>query len=274
MHHPTLFWHRADRRPVGQPRSARSAARATDRLRRISRIAAMEGLERHLRTWTALIWLVPTAVALQGAWQGRSASGRRVGRPFAELSPRYLAGLVAPYLWLLVRLWRPLPLRLPRTTATLASGAGALLSLLGMGFILWGRLALGRMYNVSSAFGTQLYADPVLVTAGPFGRVRHPMYLGALVAGVGGVLLYRTWTALLILAHEAVFWVRAGKEEQALAAEFGGAWWAYARRVPAGIPVLGAPSLPPPAVHVDEARNAPAAADIGGAAGGAIHARA
>jgi protein-S-isoprenylcysteine O-methyltransferase Ste14 len=111
-----------------------------------------------------------------------------------------------------------------------------------MGLILWGRAALGRMYNVSSAFGNRLYADHELVTSGPFALVRHPMYLGALIASVGGVLLYRTWAAVLVLAHEMVFWVRAGKEEQALAAEFGDAWRAYARRVPAGVPVLGGPS--------------------------------
>jgi protein-S-isoprenylcysteine O-methyltransferase Ste14 len=123
-----------------------------------------------------------------------------------------------------------------------ASASGAALSLIGMGLIMWGRLTLGRMYNVSSAFGNRLYADQELVTCGPFALARHPMYVGALIAGVGGVLLYRTWAAVLVLAHEAVFWVRAGREDQALAEEFGDTWWAYARRVRAGVPVLGGPT--------------------------------
>jgi protein-S-isoprenylcysteine O-methyltransferase Ste14 len=55
------------------------------------------------------------------------------------------------------------------------------------------------MYNVSSAFGNRLYADQELVTSGPFALVRHPMYLGALIAGMGGVLLFRTWSAVLVL---------------------------------------------------------------------------
>ncbi len=205
----------------------------------------MDAFERRLRRWTAIAWLVPTAVALQGAWRGRRASGRRVGRPFSELPPWYLAALVGPYLALLVRLWRPLPFRLSPAAGVLASASGATLSLLGMALIVWGRVVLGRMYNVSSALGTRLYADHELVTGGPFALVRHPMYLGALVAGVGGVLLYRTWATVLVLAHEAVFWVRAGKEEQALAAEFGDAWQAYARRVPSGVPVLGVPRAEP-----------------------------
>jgi protein-S-isoprenylcysteine O-methyltransferase Ste14 len=164
-----------------------------------------------------------------------------VGRSFAEWPKWWLFGFLVPYVALFARLWRPLPVRLSPTQRLMASAGGAVLSLLGMGLILWGRVTLGRMYNLSSALGNQLYADQELVTSGPFAWVRHPMYLGALIASVGGVLLYRTWAAVLVLAHEMVFWVRAGKEEQALAAEFGDAWRTYARRVPAGVPVFGGP---------------------------------
>ena len=200
-------------------------------------------VERRLRIWTAISWLLPTAVALHGAWQGRHASGRRVGRAFSDLPRAYLLGLLVPYAALFVRLWRPLPVRLSPGGRLAASASGAVLSLLGMALIMWGRITLGRMYNVSSALGTQLYSDQQLVTRGPFALVRHPMYVGALIAGIGAVLLYRTWAVVLVLAHESVFWVRAGREDQALAAEFGKTWLAYARRVPAGIPVFGGPPL-------------------------------
>ncbi len=201
----------------------------------------MDRFERRLRVWTAISWLVPTAMALQGVWRGRAATGRRVGQPFAEWPKWWLLGFLVPYVALFVRLWRPMPVHLSPTGRLTTSTSGAALSLLGMGLILWGRVTLGRMYNLSSALGNQLYADQELVTSGPFALIRHPMYLGALIASVGGVLLYRTWATVLILAHEMVFWVRAGKEEQALAAEFGDAWQAYAQHVPAGIPVLGGP---------------------------------
>jgi protein-S-isoprenylcysteine O-methyltransferase Ste14 len=120
------------------------------------------------------------------------------------------------------------------------------------------------MYNVSSAFGNQLYSDHELVTSGPFALVRHPMYLGALIAGVGGVLLYRTWAALLAIAHVAVFFVRAGKEEQALAAEFGETWRRYAQRVPAGLPVLGGPSPRRPLQRREPVVRSPGAQAQGG----------
>ena len=214
----------------------------------MERTRAMDEFERSLRLWTAISWLVPTAMALQGAWRGRHASGRRVGRPFARMPTWSFAAVLVPYVALLVRLWRPLPVRLTPASGLLLSSTGAVLSLVGMGLVIWGRVALGRLYNVSSAFGTQLYSDQELVTHGPFALMRHPMYAGALIAGIGGVLLYRTWAAVLVLAHETVFWVRAGREEQALAAEFGDSWRAYARRVPAGVPVLGGPS------HFDEAQ--------------------
>ena len=203
----------------------------------------VDRVERRLRLWTAISWLLPTAVAVNGAWQGRHASGRRVGRAFSDLPGPYLLALLVPYAALFVRLWRPLPVPLSAGRRLAASASGAMLSLLGMALMMSGRIALGRMYNVSSALGTRLYADQELVTSGPFALVRHPMYLSALIAGIGAVLLYRTWAAVLVLAHETVFWVRAGREDQALAAEFGERWLAYARRVPAGIPVFGGPPI-------------------------------
>lgn len=205
----------------------------------------VDRFERLVRVCIAISWLVPTAVALHGAWRGRHASGRRVGRAFSDLPRWYLLAFLVPYVALFFRLWRPLPVRLTAAGSLAATATGAALSLVGMGLIMWGRLALGRMYNVSSALGTRLYADQELVTSGPFALVRHPMYLGALIAGVGGVLLYRTWAAVLVLSHEVVFWVRAGREDQALAEEFGETWRTYARKVPAGVPVIGGPRAEP-----------------------------
>jgi protein-S-isoprenylcysteine O-methyltransferase Ste14 len=115
---------------------------------------------------------------------------------------------------------------------------GGVLALAGLVLIGWGRAALGRMYNLSSVRGVQLYADQELITRGPFALVRHPMYVGVVLAALGSVLLYRTWTVILVLAHMTVFWVRASREEEALEAEFGQQWRTYADRVPAGLPGL------------------------------------
>ncbi len=108
--------------------------------------------EPRLRVWTAISWHLPTAVALQGGWRGRRASGRRMGRAFSDLPRWYLLAFLVPYVALFVRLWRPLALRLSPAGRLTASASGAVLSPIGMALIMWGRLTLGRIYtNVRAA---------------------------------------------------------------------------------------------------------------------------
>jgi protein-S-isoprenylcysteine O-methyltransferase Ste14 len=133
-------------------------------------------------------------------------------------------------------LWRPLPLTLSTLARVVALVLGALLCFPGLALYLWARLTLGAMYNVSSSMGAQLYADHRLVTHGPFAMVRHPMYLGIILASVGGLLIYRTWALVFTTAAFMGLVLRARREEEALAAEFGEQWEAYCRRVPAWTP--------------------------------------
>jgi protein-S-isoprenylcysteine O-methyltransferase Ste14 len=95
--------------------------------------------------------------------------------------PRWYLVALLPYLGVMVRLWRPLPVRLTPSVRLVSDILGGALALAGMVLIGWGRAALGRMYNVSSARGVQLYADQELITGGPFALVRHPMYVGAVL---------------------------------------------------------------------------------------------
>ena len=115
---------------------------------------------------------------------------------------------------------------------------GALFYFPGLALTLWGRLALGRMYFVSTTGGAQLFADHQLVTHGPYAWVRHPMYLGLALVSLGGLLLYQTWTWVLVALNLPVFVARARREEAALHAEFGVLWEAYCRSVPAWYPAL------------------------------------
>jgi protein-S-isoprenylcysteine O-methyltransferase Ste14 len=100
----------------------------------------------------------------------------------------------------------------------------------------------------SSTFGAHLYAGHRLVTDGPFAFVRHPMYLGILLAGVGGLLLYRTWTFVFLLTHIPSLILRAWREEEVLAEEFGREWQAYRERTPAWVPH----SQKKPRIHKDQ----------------------
>ena len=198
-------------------------------------------LESQVRRLGALALLITLSTILWGLFRGlRRPAGRRVGQPERIMNaPTYLA-IGIPYFGACALLWRPLPLTLSHPARIAALILGALLYFPGLALVLWGRLTLGRMYNVSSSFGARLYADQQLITHGPYALVRHPMYLGILVASFGGLLLYRTWTLVFTALNFLALIVRARREEQALAAEFGEQWKAYCRRVPAWLPRLRA----------------------------------
>jgi protein-S-isoprenylcysteine O-methyltransferase Ste14 len=167
----------------------------------------------------------------------RRPAGRESGAvPGLLRSPFFYLLASAVYAGLCLALWLPLPVALSPAARTLSLVIGSALYFAGLSLVLWGRLTLGRMYNVSYSFDVQLYADHRLITHGPFAIVRHPMYLGILLAGLGGILLYRTWTLVYIATNFLGLLVRAKREERALAAEFGETWQAYCRRVPAVLP--------------------------------------
>jgi protein-S-isoprenylcysteine O-methyltransferase Ste14 len=65
------------------------------------------------------------------------------------------------------------------------------------------------------------------------------MYLAVVLAGLGGLLLYRTWAMAFFSLNLLGLVVRARREERTLEAEFGADWAEYARRVPAFVPRIG-----------------------------------
>ena len=188
--------------------------------------------------WTgAAAALVCLIAALAGIARGqRRPRGRATGLAckVLRLPAYFLIGVV--FFGPCFLLWRPLPLALTASTRIVALALGALLYFPGLALYLWARLTLGEMYNVSSSVGAQLYADHRLVTHGPFAFARHPMYLGIILASVGGILVYRTWTLLFITVTFLGLVLRARREEQALAAEFGQQWEEYGQRAPGWVP--------------------------------------
>lgn len=193
---------------------------------------------------TGLRWLggLAAAATLAVIFLGLSAGlrrqpGRASGRVTSWLWSRAFYGLAGlAFFAICALLWRSLPLALPAAVAWLALLGGSLLYFVGLGLAVWGRLALGRMYFVSTGLGAQLFADHQLITRGPYAYVRHPMYAGLTLAVLGGLLLYQTWTMVALLLLPLGLRRRARREEQVLAAEFGAAWQAYCRRVPGWLP--------------------------------------
>ena len=111
----------------------------------------------------------------------------------------------------------------------------------GVGLGLWSMLWLDRVVQDPAAPRTPI------VTRGPYGYVRNPLYLAAAIVCVGIVTVYAPWSAatagravlVALLAHAAV--VRL--EEPRTLGNLGPIYEEYCRRVPRWIPGLG-PSRP------------------------------
>jgi protein-S-isoprenylcysteine O-methyltransferase Ste14 len=98
----------------------------------------------------------------------------------------------------------------------------ALLTLGGMSFALWGLLYLGRSVSIMSEARK-------LVVGGPYAIVRHPLYLGELLALFGVVLQYLSPLALVLLALQLRFQLYRMQFEEGILAETFPEYTDYAR---------------------------------------------
>lgn len=102
---------------------------------------------------------------------------------------------------------------------------------------------LGKQWSIAA----RLVDSHELITDGPYGLVRHPIYTGLFGMLIATGLAVSRWPFLL--AGAALYWIgtviRTHAEERLLRGAFGTAYDDYARRVPALIPWrLGARSGP------------------------------
>ena len=105
------------------------------------------------------------------------------------------------------------------------AGVGLVLFVLGLGFAIWARVHIGRNWGTPM---TQKN-DPELVTSGPYRLVRHPIYSGILVAGVGTAVAL-SWLWLAVVALAGIYFVySATVEERFLTEQFPDAYRAYKR---------------------------------------------
>ena len=120
------------------------------------------------------------------------------------------------------------------TTSPWREGIGLFLFALGLGFAIWARLHIGRNWGTPMTKKDQ----PELVTTGPYRLVRHPIYSGILLAGVGtGVGLSFQWLIAFVLA--GVYFVYAATvEERYLSGEFPDAYPQYKRTTKMLVPFL------------------------------------
>jgi protein-S-isoprenylcysteine O-methyltransferase Ste14 len=106
----------------------------------------------------------------------------------------------------------------------------------GLLFTWWARIHLGGLW---SDWVTKKTGHHVIDT-GPYGLVRHPIYLGLIVAAFATAIAKGTSFALLgAVVMTLAFYTKARREERFLRAELGEhAYDAYARKTPMLVPFV------------------------------------
>jgi protein-S-isoprenylcysteine O-methyltransferase Ste14 len=197
---------------------------------------AIDRAERCARRAGAVAALGAASTAVPGMIRAVRERGPASGHPEWVFTPVRLVGLATGWFGAAAAAWRPLPIRPGPTCRWAVLIGGLVLYLGGMALAVAGRLALGSSYRPSSSLGATLAPDHRLVTTGPFAVVRHPMYMGLMLAAVGALGVYRTWSTALFVIQLPVLVIRARREDELLARTFGEAWNRYAARVPAWLP--------------------------------------
>ena len=78
-----------------------------------------------------------------------------------------------------------------------------------------------------------------LITDGIFGHIRHPLYLGKIVAHFGIALFFSSlWGAVLMAISAVCFLIRIRVEEEMLIEEFGDAYHEYRKHTKKIIPYI------------------------------------
>jgi protein-S-isoprenylcysteine O-methyltransferase len=114
--------------------------------------------------------------------------------------------------------------------------AGVVLFAVGLFLRWWAIITLGRFFTVD----VTIEKDHELVERGPFRMVRHPSYIGVLMAFVGFALSLGNWAALLVilLPITAAFVHRMNVEEDALSRALGPQYTDYMRRTKRLVPFV------------------------------------
>jgi protein-S-isoprenylcysteine O-methyltransferase Ste14 len=111
---------------------------------------------------------------------------------------------------------------------------GLVLFGLGLAGAIWARVHIGRNWGTPM---TQK-ENPELVTSGPYRLVRHPIYSGILLAGIGTAVALG-WFWLVVFALSGIYFVySATVEERYLSEQFPDMYAAYRRSTKMLVPFV------------------------------------
>jgi protein-S-isoprenylcysteine O-methyltransferase Ste14 len=113
-------------------------------------------------------------------------------------------------------------------------GVGLAIFVLGLALAVWARIYLGRNWGMPMSEKD----DPELVTAGPYRRIRHPIYSGIILAMVGTTLAVSLYWLIAVVLLGAYFVYSAVMEERYLAKLFPDAYPRYKQSTKMLIPFI------------------------------------
>ena len=114
------------------------------------------------------------------------------------------------------------------------AGLGLVLFALGLGFAIWARVHIGRNWGTPMSQKN----EPELVTSGPYHLIRHPIYSGVLLAGVGTAVAL-SWLWLIAVALAGIYFVySATVEERNMAKQFPETYPLYRRSTKMFVPFV------------------------------------
>jgi protein-S-isoprenylcysteine O-methyltransferase Ste14 len=165
-----------------------------------------------LRLGVEIAWIVFWVGWLASAFTAKRSKG--LGRGFGS------RGLAAVAVLVLIRGFRGGALEVH---SIVLGTIGAVLFLAGVGVAIWARLILGRNWGMPMTEKL----EPELVTAGPYGLIRHPIYSGLLLAILGTSLVTNVIGLGITVILGAFFVYSATVEERNLTATFPQAYPEY-----------------------------------------------
>jgi protein-S-isoprenylcysteine O-methyltransferase len=119
---------------------------------------------------------------------------------------------------------------------TVVAGVGFALMVAGIAFRIWSIQTLGKFFTAT----VQIKDEHQVITAGPYKVVRHPSYLGSLVAQVGSAIFLEAPVGAIVctIALLIAYKLRIDAEETALATSLGDAYKSYQQRTRRLIPCV------------------------------------
>jgi len=154
-------------------------------------------------------------------------------KPLSALAHRIPVGL-GWFLMILPKLPPPMnQVLIPHTTWVLAMGV--VICVFGLFVTLWARWTLAGNWSTDVTFKQ----GHELIKTGPYRFVRHPIYTGLLLMGLGTAISagqLRYWLGLLMVVIG--FWIKLKQEERLMLRHFPDQYPAYQKQVKALVPFV------------------------------------